>query len=68
MPENEQLLTLGQLSDYLGVSYNTVLRLKRDTDMPRVKLGKVCMYRPSSITRWLDDLETKESVIASGKK
>ena len=34
----ETLMTLSELADYLGVNYNTILRLKKDTDMPRVQL------------------------------
>jgi len=56
--QNEnQLLTLSGLADYLGVSYNSAIRLKRESDLPRIKMGRNSYYRVSAIKAWLAQKE-----------
>lgn len=62
----EHLMTLAELMEYLGITYYQALRLRTKTDMPKVKVGKMYMYRATSIKAWLDKLEQNERDSISG--
>ena len=56
----EQLLTIDQLAEYLGVTrasaYNYMTRTK-GVSVPRIKIGRQWRFRKSSIDAWIASLE-----------
>ena len=48
-PRSEQLLTRTQVAEQLAVHEQTVWRLEKSGDLPRVKIGRSVRYRESDV-------------------
>ena len=50
------LLSIGQLSEYLGVPVNTIYDWnRRGTGPRRIKVGQAVRWRMSDVDAWLED-------------
>jgi excisionase family DNA binding protein len=54
MEENNEVLSIEQLSQYLKVPKSTLYRLVRDSLIPSHKVGKHWRFRKEAVDRWLD--------------
>lgn len=54
MEENNEVLGIEQLSQYLKVPKSTLYRLVRDNGIPSHKVGKHWRFRKEAVDRWLD--------------
>ena len=60
----EQLLTLGEVAEYLNVDKFTVYRLLADKKLPGFKVGNQWRFKRSMVERWLmknSNLKRKDS-------
>ena len=58
----EKLINMKQLCPLLGLSYDQVRSLRKNTDIPRIKIGKrQVMYRPSSVLAWFVEHERRST-------
>jgi len=53
----EQLLSFGELCDFLNINKERAKFLRYKTDMPRLKLGRNYYYLMSSVMSWLHSME-----------
>lgn len=50
------LMTINDLSDYLGISVNTLYQWRSKHYGPRgVRMGRYVRYRPKDVEAWLDE-------------
>ena len=49
LQDGRQLMTAGEVADLLGVSSQTVRRLDRRGELPRVQIGRSTRYRPEDV-------------------
>jgi len=50
------LMTINDLSDYLGIPVNTLYQWRSKHYGPRgVRMGRYVRYRPKDVEAWLDD-------------
>jgi excisionase family DNA binding protein len=49
----EQLLTLGQVAEYLNVDKFTVYRLLNDKELPAFKVGNQWRFKRKMLENWL---------------
>ena len=54
MEENNAVLSIEQLSQYLKVPKSTLYRLVRENRIPSHKVGKHWRFRKEAVDRWLD--------------
>lgn len=54
MAENEQLLTIKDLAEYLQVSQRTIYRLIKKRNIPYLKVGNQWRFRKQMIEEWLE--------------
>lgn len=55
MPTTQQLMTLEQVADYLGVPVRTVYAWRATNKGPRgIRVGRHVRYRPADVEAWLD--------------
>lgn len=51
-----KLMTINDLSDYLGIPVNTLYQWRSKHYGPRgVRMGKYVRYRPQDVEAWLND-------------
>jgi len=51
-----KLMTIHDLSDYLGIPVNTLYQWRSKHYGPRgVRMGRYVRYRPKDVEAWLDD-------------
>jgi len=53
-----RLLRAEQVGEIIGMAPSAVYRLAREHQIPTVRLGRYCRFRPQAIEKWL---EAKES-------
>jgi excisionase family DNA binding protein len=54
MEENNAVLDIEQLSQYLKVPKSTLYRLVRENRIPSHKVGKHWRFRKEAVDQWLD--------------
>ncbi|RKX21206.1 MAG: PTS fructose transporter subunit IIA, partial [Candidatus Zixiibacteriota bacterium] len=54
MPEENNLLTVKEIAEKLGVKKSTIYHWSHIGYIPTVKLGNLLRFRWSSVLRWLD--------------
>jgi excisionase family DNA binding protein len=60
---SHKLLTLQQVSSYLGISQKDVLKListkshEIDTDIPHIKIGKTYYFNENAVNNWVQKSE-----------
>lgn len=54
------LLTRDQVSEVLGVPPKTVSYLHRMRQLPAVKVGKFCMWKPEAVRQYVGTLEPEK--------
>ena len=50
---SKPLLTMRELSDYLGISYDATLMLVRKPGFPKIKIGKRTYVPVTALEQWL---------------
>jgi len=55
MSELQRWYSLREISDYLGVSKDTIHRWIRDKDMPAHKVGRLWKFKVVEIDEWVRD-------------
>ena len=53
LTKEKPFLTLNQVSDYLGISRNTLYQLTSKSQIPHYKVGKKLMFKVSEIDDWV---------------
>jgi len=53
----EQVLSMRELADVLGVSYWTVWRWQREGQIPTIRIGKKFFFRVSAVEARLAEIE-----------
>ncbi len=51
----EKLYTLRQTADFLRCSYNTILKIKKNKEMPFQKIGKSFYAKGSTIINYIEN-------------
>lgn len=54
MPKKVEILTIGELSEYLKIPKSTVYKLAQESKIPCQKVGRHWRFRRSTIDKWLD--------------
>lgn len=54
MPEEKEFLSLEEVADLLGVTYQTIYRLARSGEMPAVRLGKLYRVKRVDLDAYLE--------------
>lgn len=57
----DQLLTIEELSKYLGIPIGTLYNWSHQGRLPKIKLGKHVRFRRWTIDRWLEAQEKRPS-------
>lgn len=62
MPDTADILSVEQLSAFLGVPVSTIhgltrVRARTGTPLPFLKIGKRCYFRRQSVLAWLEARE-----------
>ena len=60
---SSELLTVSETLDILRISKPTLFALIRDSRIPSLKITNRRFFRRSSITNWLEELETNAGKI-----
>ena len=58
-PKADDLLSLKETAQLLGISYSTIRKKPLRTDLPTIKIGNRVLVRRSSLEKWLKDRERK---------
>lgn len=53
--ENESILTIEELADYLKISKSTLYKLAQSGKVPGQKVGRHWRFRKEAIDRWLEE-------------
>lgn len=53
----EPLIDIPEAAELIGLHPGTLAQFARDGKVPAIKIGFVWRFRPSSLARWLDELE-----------
>jgi excisionase family DNA binding protein len=53
MPSTIKLLTTKELMEKLKVKRNTIYQLRKEADMPTIKLGRTIRFDENEIDKWL---------------
>lgn len=59
----QQIISLKQLSDILGISDSEIRKLIRENKIPYFKIGYRYMFKVDSINKWIDRKENKNYVL-----
>ena len=59
--ENQSLMTVQEVSEYLRVSRASVYRLVRERKIPVSRVGKHFRFRKRTIDEWLTHMEKKNN-------
>lgn len=54
-PSIERMVGREQLSEILGMSLETIDRLKKNSGLPYYKIGRFTKFRISEVERWLKE-------------
>lgn len=54
MPENDKIMTLEEVADYLRLTPQTIYSWAQEKKIPAVKLGKEWRFKKSLIDKWFD--------------
>ena len=60
-PDNQTLMTLKEICDYLKVTRYTVYRLIKDGQLPAIRVGGQWRFRPDQVQRYLASKQSKAS-------
>lgn len=60
MEDNNEVLSIDQLSRYLNVPKSTLYRLVRENGIPSHKVGKQWRFRKEAVDRWLEQPGTEK--------
>jgi len=60
MPSPIRLLTTKELMDKLKVKRNTIYQLRKEANLPTIKLGRTIRFDEAEIDRWLKDHQTMQ--------
>jgi excisionase family DNA binding protein len=60
--EQDEVLNIDQLSQYLRVPKSTLYRLAAEGKIPSHKVGRHWRFRRGSIDRWLDQPDVQDRV------
>lgn len=64
-----KLLSIGALSEYLGVKEDVVRNMRYRSRLPKpLKIGKRVYWREEVITEWLDALQKDEAIEEGDRK
>lgn len=55
MANNEQILTLAELSNYLKIPKSTVYKLCQEKKIPGQKVGRHWRFHKDAIDRWIQN-------------
>ncbi|PCJ15845.1 MAG: hypothetical protein COB02_17650 [Candidatus Cloacimonadota bacterium] len=55
MSSNIELLTTKELMDWLKVKRNTIYQLRKDENLPTIKLGRTIRFDKNAIVTWLQE-------------
>ncbi|MGE5406444.1 MAG: helix-turn-helix domain-containing protein [Methanosarcina sp.] len=55
MPENDKIMTLEEVAEYLRLTPQTIYSWAQEKKIPAVKLGKEWRFKKSLIDKWFDD-------------
>lgn len=59
----QQIISLKQLSDILGISDSEIRKLIRENRIPYFKIGYRYMFKVDSINKWIDRKENKNYIL-----
>lgn len=62
-----KLLNMKQISEYIGISYDTVKSWKKQNLIPHLIIGSRPYFLVESVERWLNKLEDQQ-INTGGKK
>lgn len=57
----DEIFDVAALAKYLGVHPSTIYRALRDKQIPGFKIGSDHRFRKTSIDKWIEQQEAKES-------
>jgi excisionase family DNA binding protein len=55
MPDNDKIMTLEEVADYLRLTPQTIYTWAQERKIPAVKLGKEWRFKKSLIDKWFND-------------
>ena len=55
MAKKQEILTIGELSEYLKIPKSTVYKLCQEGKIPGQKVGRHWRFRKETIDLWLDE-------------
>jgi len=55
MAKKQEILTIGELSEYLKIPKSTVYKLCQECKIPGQKVGRHWRFRKETIDLWLDE-------------
>ena len=59
-----ELMTVGELAEYLGVTPDTVYRKVKSGEIPSIRIGRLLRFPKKTIENWLE----QKTIHAGGKK
>lgn len=60
-PDDESLMTLQEVAEYLRLSEDVVYQMVRAGEIPGFKIGKQWRFRRSEIDAWLESKRAQDS-------
>ncbi|MCJ8347186.1 helix-turn-helix domain-containing protein [bacterium] len=68
MSPNIELLTTKELMDLLKVKRNTIYQLRKDENLPTIKIGRTIRFDKKKIFTWLQEREVSgEDALLDGE-
>jgi len=61
LPENERLMTLEEISDYLQISIHTLYKMAQQDRIPAFKVTNKWRFRRSEIDAWIEKNRKKDN-------
>jgi excisionase family DNA binding protein len=55
MPDNDKIMTLEEVAEYLRVKPQTIYTWAQEKKIPAAKLGKEWRFKKSMIDKWFND-------------
>jgi len=61
--ENENLLTIGQLSEYLSIKRKTLYAKVETGEIPYYKIGRLVRFKKSEVDTWLEGYQKADDSV-----
>ena len=55
MTQKQEILTIGELSEYLKIPKSTIYKLSQEGKVPGQKVGRHWRFRKETVDLWLDE-------------